>query len=97
MRKKGFIILGIIFFVILLLIISSIIWYQLSLKQPNKDTTQDIQAIVQIKTGTTTKDILSLLKQNKVIKSEFASKIYITLHEVKSLQAGKYLFTGNET
>lgn len=97
MRKKGFIILGAILLVILIVIISSIIWYQVSLKQPNKDTNQDLQAVVEIKTGTSTKEILNLLKQNGVIKSPFASKIYIALHEVKSLQAGKYLFTGNET
>lgn len=97
MRKKGFIILGIVMLVILLVIISSIIWYNLSLGRPNKDTNQDIQAVVQIKTGTSTNEILNLLKQNKVIKNKFASKIYIALHEVKSLQAGKYLFTGNET
>ena len=97
MRKKGFIILGVILLIILIAIISSIIWYQISLKQPNKDTNQDIQAVVEIKIGTSTNEILNLLKQNKVIKSPFASKIYIALHEVKSLQAGKYLFTGNET
>lgn len=97
MRKKGFIILGAILLVILIAIISSIIWYQISLKQPNKDTNQDIQAIVEIESGTSANEILNLLKQNNVIKSPFASKIYIALHEVKSLQAGKYLFTGNET
>lgn len=97
MRKKGFIILGAILLVILIAIISSIIWYQISLKQPNKGTNQDIQAIVEIKSGTSANEILNLLKQNNVIKSPFASKIYIALHEVKSLQAGKYLFTGNET
>ena len=78
MRKKGFIILGIVMLVILLVIISSIIWYNLSLGRPNKDTNQDIQAVVQIKTGTSTNEILNLLKQNKVIKNKFASKIYIS-------------------
>ena len=97
MKKKGFIILGIVFLVIILIIISSIIWYQLSLKQPNKDTSQDIQAVVEIKSGTSTKEILSLLKEKGVIKNKFASEIYIALHEVRNLQAGKYLFTGNDT
>ena len=55
MRKKGFIILGVILLVILIAIISSIIWYQVSLKQPNKNTNQDLQAVVEIKTGTTSK------------------------------------------
>ena len=96
MKKKGFIVLGIIFFIVVIAVISSIIWYEMSIKQPNTDSSQDIQAVVEIKTGTSTKEILNELKQNKVIKSTLASKIYIALHDVKGLQAGKYLFTGNE-
>ena len=96
MKKKGFIVLGIIFFIVVIVVISSIIWYEMSIKQPNTDSSQDIQAVVEIKTGTSTKEILNELKQNKVIKSTLASKIYIALHDVKGLQAGKYLFTGNE-
>ena len=97
MKKKGFIIIGIILLIILLAIISTIIWYQLSLKQPNKDTSQNLQAVVEIKAGTSTKEILNQLKQQRVIKSTLASKLYIALHEVKGLQAGKYLFSGNDT
>ena len=97
MKKKGFIILGIIFLVILIAIISSLIWYNISLKQPSKDKAENIEAIVEIKTGTNTKQILKQLKQNGVIKNEFASKIYIALHEIRNLQAGKYEFTGQET
>ena len=97
MKKKGFIILGIVFLVIVLTIITSIIWYKIELRQPNKDTSQNIQAVVEIKSGTSTKDILKQLKQSGVIKSTLASKIYIGLHEVRNLQAGKYLFTGNDT
>lgn len=97
MKKKGFIILGIVFFIIIIFIISSIIWYQISMKQTNKKTSDNIQAIVEIKTGTSTTDILKALKEEKVIRSPLASKIYIALHEIRGLQAGKYLFTGNET
>ena len=97
MKKKGYIILGIIFLIILIAIISAIIWYNVNIRQPNKDSSENIGAIVEIKTGTSTKEILKQLKQNGVIKSDFASKIYIALNEVKGLQAGKYSFTGNET
>lgn len=97
MRKKGYIILGIIFLLIVIIIISSIIWYNLELKRPNKNISENREAIVEIKAGTSTTNILSLLKQNNVIKNELAAKIYMTLHEVRNLQAGKYLFTGNET
>lgn len=97
MKKKGYIVLGIIFLLMVIIVISSIIWYQLGLKQPNKNTTENKEAIVEIKAGTSTTNILNLLKQNQVIKNELAAKIYMTLHEVRNLQAGKYLFTGNET
>ena len=96
MRRKGFIILGVIFLIIVIAVISGIIWYNISIKKPNKDESQDIQAVVEIKSGTSTKEILSILEQKGVIKSKLASEIYIGLHERQSLQAGKYLFTGND-
>ena len=46
MKKKGYIILGIIFLVILIGIISSVIWYNLEMKQPNKNSSQNINEIV---------------------------------------------------
>ena len=64
MKKKGYIILGIIFLIILIAIISAIIWYNVSIRQPNKDSSENIGAIVEIKTGTSTKEILKQLKQN---------------------------------
>ncbi len=97
MKKKGYIILGIIFLVILIGIISSVMWYNLEMKQPNKNSSQNINAIVEIKSGISTNEILNTLKKNGVIKNKLASKIYLGLHEVKNLQAGKYSFTGNET
>ena len=96
MRRKGFIILGVIFLIIVIAVISGIIWYNISIKKPNKDESQDIQAVVEIKSGTSTKEILSILEQKGVIKNKLASEIYIGLHERQSLQAGKYLFTGND-
>lgn len=97
MKKKGYIILGIVFLLILVVIISSIIWYNLGLKHPKRKTAENVETVVEIEPGTSTTNILSLLKQNNVIKSELVAKIYMTLHEVRSLQAGKYAFTGNET
>lgn len=97
MRKKGFIILGIIFLLILITIIASIIWYQVQIKEPKVAGSENAEIVVEIKSGASTVDILSLLEENNVIKNKFAAKIYISLHEVKSLQAGKYAFTGSET
>ena len=97
MKKKGYIILGIVFLLILIAIISSIIWYNMGLKSPKKVSSENTQTIIEIKSGTSTTNILSMLKQNNVIRSELVAKIYMTLHEVRNLQAGKYDFTGNET
>ena len=96
MRKKGYIILGIVFALILAIIIASLIWYNIQIGKPNKNNSEESERIVEIKSGTSTNDIIKLLKQNDIIRSELASKIYIGLNEVNNLQAGKYSFTGNE-
>ena len=41
MRRKGFIILGVIFLIIVIAVISGIIWYNISIKKPNKDESQE--------------------------------------------------------
>lgn len=94
MNKKKYIILGAVFFCVLLIVIATIIWYVLEIKAPKNQTSENI--VVEITSGTSTSNILSLLKENNVIKNELAAKIYIKLHEVKNLQAGKYSFTGGE-
>ncbi len=96
MKKKGIIIVAIVLAIILITIISSIIWFFVEIKAPQKANTQDSQIKLEIKQKTSTVDILKELKENNVIKNEFAAKIYIKLYEVKNLQAGKYLFTGKE-
>ena len=97
MKKKGIIIVAIVLAMILIAIISSIIWFFIQIKAPKKIEMEDSQIEVEIKQKTSTVDILKELKESNVIKNDFAAKIYIKLYEVKSLQAGKYLFTGKET
>lgn len=93
MKKRVLIILGIIFLVIIALITSILIWYNSGLKAPkNKDV-----AIIEIKSGTSTSEILKLLKENNVIKNENIAKFYIKTHNVKNLQAGKYEFNNEQT
>ena len=41
--------------------------------------------------------ITKLLKNNSVIRNELVAQIYIKLHDVKGLQAGKYLFNGQDS
>lgn len=96
MGKKGFIILGTILSLILIIIISCLVWYKTQTTGTVKNGTANRETIIEIKSGTSTVDILKSLKDNNVIKSDLAAKIYIKLHEVKNLQAGKYSFSGTE-
>ena len=91
--KKAYIILIVIFLIIVIGAISGILWYT----GGQKSTGINKETIIEIPSGTSTTEILNNLEQNKVIKNKTVAKIYIGLHEVKNLQAGKYQFTGNET
>ena len=86
--KKGIIIFAIILVGIIAICGGLLIWYKSSANPVNKDNNKE--TIVEIKKGTKTEEIINLLKQNDLIKSELATKIYIKLNGVKSLQAGKY-------
>ena len=95
MRKKSFIFLGIIFAIILVGIISIFTWYKIGTTAPKNEENKDI--IIEIKSGTSTKEITKLLKNNSIIRNELVAQIYIKLHDVKGLQAGKYLFNGQDS
>lgn len=96
MGKKVYIILSAIFSIFIITIISAIVWYNVQIKGYSNNKV-DNQIVVEIKSGTSTLDIIKVLKENKVIKNELATKIYIKLHNVTKLQAGKYEFSGNES
>ncbi len=96
MKKKGLIIFTIIFAIIVIGAISSIIWFFTALKAPKRQSNEDLNLQIEIKQKTSTANIIQLLKENNLIKSELAAKIYVKLFDVKNLQAGKYLFTGQE-
>ena len=84
-RKK---IIGIIIGIIIVLIVLGIIWYKSGLKAVEKENAET--KIIEIQEGTRTEGILELLKKEHLIKSKFASAIYMKLNGVKGLQAGKY-------
>ena len=81
-------IIGIIIGIIILLIVSGIIWYKSELNAVKKENAET--KIIEIQEGTRTEGILELLKNENLIKSKFASAIYIKLNGVKGLQAGTY-------
>ena len=82
------IIIGIVIGVIILGIISIFIWYKSSLNEVKKDNAET--KIIEIQEGTRTEGILELLKKESLIKSKWASAIYIKLNGIKGLQAGVY-------
>lgn len=97
MEKKILIIIGTIISLIIIAMVTLFIWYNVSIGSPSKNSDEGEKTVIEIASGTNTTGILNILKQNNVIKNELAAKIYITLNDVKNLQAGKYSFSGNET
>ena len=95
MNKKVYIVLGIIFSIILIGVISFFAWYKIGTEAPKNESEKEI--IVDIKSGTSTLEILKLLKNNNVIRDELVAKLYIKMHNIKGLQAGKYLFNGQDS
>ena len=92
MNKKVYIILGVIFAIVLIGVISVFAWYKIGTTAPKNEDNKEI--VVEIKSGTSTSEILKSLKTNNVIRNELVAKMYIKLHKIKGLQAGKYLFNG---
>lgn len=89
MGKIIYKIIGVMLVVCLITIISTIVWYKGAIKAVNSKGNAD-QIEVEIKSGMSTSSIISLLKEKNVIKNKLATKIFIKLHGIKNLQAGKY-------
>lgn len=90
--KKVIVIIGIILLAILLILGSVIIWYTTSIKSVNKN---DEKIEITIPMGTGTSGIADILKDNKLIKSKTAFKLYVKLNKVTDFQAGKYYLKQN--
>lgn len=87
MNKK--IIIGVIIGIISLIIIamaSFIVYFLVAIGPVNKDETVKFT----IDSGTSTSTIIKNLKENDLIKDEFAAKLYVLLHKGSSFQAGTY-------
>ena len=83
--KSKIILVSIILIIFIILI--PIIWYNTSLGAVSK---QSSNTKIQIPIGSGSSTIASILKENKLIKSEHAFKIYVKLNKVEGLQAGDY-------
>lgn len=82
----------IIFAIIILIIIVSLIWYFISIAHVSKDTAE---TEVTIPLGSGTDKIAEILKENKLIKSKIALKIYVKLNKISNFQAGTYYLNQN--
>lgn len=85
--KKNLIIFGVIAVILLVLIISSI-WYFASISPVNKKSEDEIELTIPLGSGTS--KIAEVLKENKVIKSKLAFKIYVKMNNISDFQAGTY-------
>lgn len=84
--KKSLILIGIIA-VLVLIIIGTLIWYFVSISSVSKNE-EEIEVVIPLGSGTS--KIASALKENNLIKSETAFKIYVKLNNVSDFQAGTY-------
>ena len=78
--------------IILLIAIIGLIWYFASISKVSK---KDDEIEVTIPLGSGTNKIAEILKENKLIKSKMAFKLYVKLNKVTNFQAGKYYLKQN--
>lgn len=94
-RAKGLDIKKIIICVVaimLLITIIGLIWYVASISKVSR---KDDEIEVTIPLGSGTNKIAEILKENKLIKSKMAFKLYVKLNKVTNFQAGKYYLKQN--
>ena len=78
--------------VIVLLICGMIAWYNISIKKVSKND-ESIEILIPLGTGTD--GIATILKENNLIKSKMAFKIYVKLNNITNFQAGTYYLKQN--
>ena len=76
--------------IIFMLVISVVLWYNLSL---NGTGSAEDKVTIEIAMGSGTSKIANVLKENDLIRSSAAFKLYTKLNNVNSFQAGKYTLT----
>lgn len=81
-----------VFIIVLILVILAVaiplLWYNSSILAVDKNSTEKVK--VQIPIGSTTDDISKILKENNLIKSDLAFKVYVKLNKISDFQAGNY-------
>lgn len=70
-----------------------IIWYYTSISSVDKKNNSEVEVTIPLGSGPL--DIANILKENKLIKSKLAFKIYVKLNKVTDFQAGTYYLKQN--
>ena len=73
---------------ILVVIIIGLIWYSSSISPISRKNQEEIEVTIPL--GSTSSDIASILKENDIIKSKLAFKIYVKMNKASDFQAGTY-------
>ncbi len=87
LKNKNKIIIGIALIAILVLIIT-LCWYLVSTSPVSKKNKDEIKVTIPL--GSTSSQIAKILKENKIIKSETAFRIYVKLNKISDFKAGTY-------
>ncbi len=85
MKKKKSIIIVCISILVIILLLIGLYFYGLTSVSKNSEKVN-----FKIESGTSTKEIINNLSESKLIKSKFASLIYVKLHKDIIIQAGTY-------
>ena len=78
--------------ILIILIVTPIIWYNLSLKPISKESTP-VQVTIEI--GSSSSLIATTLENSDVIKNSFAFKLFVKLNKIDGFQAGEYTLNKN--
>ena len=74
--------------IILLIVIIGLVWYFLSISSVNKKNQEVIEITIPLGSGSS--QIATILKENNIIKSELAFKIYVRINHISDFKAGTY-------
>lgn len=88
-KKFGKVIL-ILLLLIVIALLGTFLWYNISLGETGKSNEE---VTFEIPMGSGADSIASILKENNVIKSKLAFKIYVKLNNISNFKAGKYTVT----
>ncbi len=88
-KKFGKIIL-ILLLIIIMTVLGIFLWYNIALGETGKTNEQ---VTFEIPMGSGADSIATILKENNVIKSKIAFKVYVKLNSISNFQAGKYTVT----